>query len=98
LIEIFPKFWFPASAVRRDRVAATPETVKRMVKEGFHVTVEAGPAPAAYFPDAEYVAAGAEMAGTPTWKQADVILQVAAPGPGDITEAGGWKQLHPGPS
>ena len=78
------------------RVAATPETVKRMVKEGFHVTVEAGAGAAAYFPDAEYVAAGAEMAGTPDWKQADVILQVAAPGPGDITEPAEWKQLHPG--
>src|SRR5215831_18170243 len=78
------------------RVAATPETVKRMVKEGFHVTVEAGAGAAAAFPDAEYTAAGAILAANPgalDWKQADVVLQVAAP---DGTEPSEWKQLHPG--
>src|SRR5947209_11966835 len=78
------------------RVAATPETVKRMVKEGFHVTVEAGAGTASHFPDAEYAAAGADVAGSPDWKQADVVLQVAAPGPADLAEPAEWKQLHPG--
>jgi len=75
------------------RVAATPETVKRMVKEGFHVTVEAGAGTASHFPDAEYTAAGADVAGSPDWKQADVVLQVAAP---DGMEPAEWKQLHSG--
>jgi len=75
------------------RVAATPETVKRMVKEGFSVSVESGAGAAAYFPDAEYAAAGATVASALDWKQADVVLQVAAP---DGTEPAEWKQLHPG--
>jgi NAD(P) transhydrogenase subunit alpha len=74
------------------RVAATPETVKRMVKEGFHVTIEAGAGAAAFFPDADYEAAGATVASAPDWKAADVVLRVAAPD-GDAPELAG---LHPG--
>ncbi len=59
------------------RVAATPETVKKMVKEGLAVAVERGAGAAAYFSDADYEAAGAVLFDTPEWSAADVILKVA---------------------
>ena len=75
------------------RVAATPETVKRMVKEGFHVTIEAGAGVGAFFPDADYEAAGAAVSAAPDWKAADVVLRVAAPDGDAPTQFG---ELHPG--
>jgi H+-translocating NAD(P) transhydrogenase subunit alpha len=63
------------------RVAATPETVRRMVKLGLAVLVERGAGEAAFFPDAEYEAAGARLAADPAeaWEAADVVLKVTAP-------------------
>jgi NAD(P) transhydrogenase subunit alpha len=80
------------------RVAATPETVKRMVKEGFHVTIEAGAGTAAFFPDADYETAGATVTSSPDWKQADVVLRVAAPDAADAADAAPaeFAQLRPG--
>src|SRR5262245_34079156 len=65
------------------RVAATPETVKRLVKEGFAVEVATGAGEAASFADGDYQAAGATVAadgaGSATWPAADVVLKVAPP-------------------
>lgn len=60
------------------RVAATPETVKRMVKLGYSVTVEAGAGAGAYFPDAEYAAAGAALTedAAAAYAAADAVLAV----------------------
>src|SRR3984893_17674193 len=44
------------------RVAATPDTVKRLVSQGFEVVVEAGAGEGAAFPDEAYRAAGASIA------------------------------------
>ena len=44
------------------RVAATPDTVKRLIGLGLAVTVEAGAGAQAAVPDSEYVAAGATIA------------------------------------
>jgi H+-translocating NAD(P) transhydrogenase subunit alpha len=44
------------------RVAATPETVKRLIGLGLTVAVEAGAGAGAAMPDAEFAAAGAEIA------------------------------------
>ena len=46
------------------RVAAIPETVKKLIAAGFSVTVEAGAGAAASYPDADYAAAGATIAKT----------------------------------
>ena len=46
------------------RVAATPETVKKLIASGFSVTVEAGAGTAASYLDADYAAAGATIAKT----------------------------------
>ena len=57
------------------RVAATPETVKRFVKEGFTVHVEHGAGDASFFPDAEYVEAGATLASfDEAWPSADLVV------------------------
>ena len=61
------------------RVAATPETVKRLAAAGLEVVVETGAGEAAYFADAAYEAAGArlERDGTAAWRSADAVLKVA---------------------
>ncbi len=64
------------------RVAATPETVKRMLKQGLEVIVEQGAGAASLFADGEYEAAGARLASdpAPAWESADVVLKVTPPG------------------
>ena len=64
------------------RVAATPETVKRMVKQGLEVAVEQGAGVASLFSDAEFEAAGARLVSDPgpAWESADVVLKVTPPG------------------
>jgi NAD(P) transhydrogenase subunit alpha len=64
------------------RVAATPETVRRMTKLGLEVTVERGAGAGALFQDADYEAAGARLAADPAepWETADVVLKVTPPG------------------
>jgi len=63
------------------RVSATPDTVKQMIKAGLGVSVEAGAGAQAFFSDAQYKDAGAEIAADPraAWAAADVILKVRAP-------------------
>jgi H+-translocating NAD(P) transhydrogenase subunit alpha len=64
------------------RVAATPETVKRMVKQGLEVAVEPGAGTASLFSDGEFEAAGARLVSDPAtaWQSADVVLKVTPPG------------------
>jgi NAD(P) transhydrogenase subunit alpha len=73
------------------RVAATPETVKKMAKAGLDVLVERGAGEAAYFSDAEYEAAGARLEDDAArgWSAADLVLKVTPPDP---REAAGLKQ------
>ncbi|MDR3473186.1 MAG: Re/Si-specific NAD(P)(+) transhydrogenase subunit alpha [Devosia sp.] len=68
------------------RVAATPETVTRFVALGTSVTVEAGAGGLARFPDADYKAAGAEIAATAAAavKDADIVLTVRRPEAGPL--------------
>lgn len=63
------------------RVAVTPETVRRMAKQGLEVAVERGAGLASLFPDADYEAAGARLVDDPTesWETADVVLKVTPP-------------------
>src|SRR5690606_16238996 len=62
------------------RVAATPDTVKRLRKLGFEVVVETGAGQAASFGDAAYTDAGASIAPTveQVW-QSDIVLKVRPP-------------------
>jgi len=63
------------------RVAATPETVKKLSALGFEVSVEKGAGDASHFPDEAYKAAGASIGSTTpkTLEGAQVVLKVAAP-------------------
>jgi H+-translocating NAD(P) transhydrogenase subunit alpha len=61
------------------RVAATPETVKKMVALGCQVLVQQGAGVRASVPDAAYLAAGAELTSAQEVYQADVILKVRVP-------------------
>jgi NAD/NADP transhydrogenase alpha subunit len=60
------------------RVAATPETVKKMIQMGLAVTVEAGAGEQAAFPDQAYQDAGAQLATSTAAAQAeaDVVLTI----------------------
>src|SRR5499427_3622928 len=66
-----------------DRVAATPETVKKMQALGAEVTIEPGSGTKSGIPDSEFAAAGATVAADAT-KQADVVLKVRRPGASEL--------------
>ena len=62
------------------RVAATPETVQKLVGLGNEVFVETGAGASARFPDAEYEKAGAKVASAAdALKDADIFLTVRRP-------------------
>lgn len=63
------------------RVSAIPETVKKMIAQGTTVFVEKGAGEEAFYPDSEYVSAGAKIIDDvqELYKQADVILKVKEP-------------------
>ncbi len=64
------------------RVAASPDSVKKLVALGFDVHVEPGAGEAACFSDAAYVASGATLAIdlATHYLQADILLKVKPPG------------------
>src|ERR1700754_4186243 len=68
------------------RVAATPETVKKLIAAGCAVAVESGAGAKAAYPDADYETAGASIAKTlaATLEGAEVLLKVRAPSPEEI--------------
>jgi len=73
------------------RVAATPETVKKLIALGLSVAVEAGAGLSAGIPDAEYAAAGAEVApdAASALSGAAIVFKVRAPlgaGEGPVDE------------
>jgi NAD(P) transhydrogenase subunit alpha len=67
------------------RVAATPETVKRLIGLGLAVTVEAGAGTAASISDADFAAAGAEIEPDPhaALSGAGIVFAVQAPLPAE---------------
>ena len=71
------------------RVAATPETVKKLIAGGHHqVLVQAGAGVPASVPDSEYAAAGATVvpAALEVLQHADIVLKVGAPKPTEVTQ------------
>ena len=82
----------PTIAVTRERragetrVAAVPETVRKLIAQGFAVTIEAGAGTAASYADADYAAAGATLAKTAkdALAKADILFKVRAPEPDEI--------------
>ncbi|MEO0325487.1 MAG: NAD(P)(+) transhydrogenase (Re/Si-specific) subunit alpha, partial [Myxococcota bacterium] len=70
------------------RVAATPETVGKLLKGQHEVVVEKDAGLAAGFSDAAYADAGATIAEdvASEWGQADVVVGVAGPEPSQAAE------------
>ncbi|WP_213271351.1 Re/Si-specific NAD(P)(+) transhydrogenase subunit alpha [Hyphomonas sp.] len=68
------------------RVAATPETVKKLVGLGHSVTVEQDAGTVAGFLDAAFAEAGASIASSAgeAAKDADIVFKVRRPEPGEI--------------
>lgn len=62
-----------------NRVAATPESVRRLMKAGFTVEVETSAGEGASIADEEFKAAGAAIVGPDRWSAAEIILKVAPP-------------------
>jgi len=75
---VVPREVFPGE----QRVAATPATVNRLVEMGFDVSIQAGAGVRARYPDADYVAAGAELVDDveQLWAAGDIVLKVNPPG------------------
>ncbi len=69
-------------AAAETRVAATPETVKKLVALGLAVAVEAGAGQGSAIPDADYQAAGAEVApdAAAALAGAEIVFAVQTPG------------------
>jgi NAD(P) transhydrogenase subunit alpha len=64
------------------RVAATPETVKKLAASGHHkLLVQSGAGVSASVPDAQYADSGAAIAGSAAevYSQSDIVLKVRAP-------------------
>jgi NAD(P) transhydrogenase subunit alpha len=71
-----------------DRVAATPETVKKMQALGAEVTVSPGAGIKSGIPDGEFAAAGATVSADAA-KDADIVLKVRRP---DAAELAAYKK------
>ena len=66
------------------RVAASPETVKKLSGLGFAVVVESGAGNGARIPDADFAAAGATIGKAADAGKADVVLKVRRPTDGEL--------------
>jgi H+-translocating NAD(P) transhydrogenase subunit alpha len=71
------------------RVAASPDTVKRIAALGFDVIVETGAGLGSRIPDDEFAKAGAKVGKTADAAKADVILKVRRPTDAELK---GYKQ------
>ncbi|MGP7960624.1 Re/Si-specific NAD(P)(+) transhydrogenase subunit alpha [Sanguibacter sp. A247] len=72
------------SAADQRLVAATPQTVGKLVDLGYEVVVEEGAGLGASIPDALFEAAGASIVDTAGAWGADVVVTVDGPGLGDV--------------
>lgn len=70
-----PKETFPLEK----RVAASPESIERLVKPGFNVVVEEGAGEKSYFSDADYTAAGAKIAKADDVWKSDIVMKLRPP-------------------
>jgi len=67
------------------RVAATPETVKKLLAVGHQILVQQGAGTGASIPDAEFQAVGATLvSAADLYKQAEMVLKVKAPTEGEL--------------
>ncbi|MDA0238164.1 MAG: NAD(P)(+) transhydrogenase (Re/Si-specific) subunit alpha, partial [Proteobacteria bacterium] len=70
-----------------NRVAATPETVKKFVSKGLHrVLVQQGAGSNSSFPDGDYEVAGATLVASATeiYERAELVLKVQRPNEAEV--------------
>jgi NAD(P) transhydrogenase subunit alpha len=83
------KFGIPAETRPHEkRVAASPETIKKLTSAGHHtVLVQSGAGIAASIPDDQFVAAGATIVidAAGIYAQADIVLKVRRPDAAELT-------------
>ncbi|QDT08449.1 Re/Si-specific NAD(P)(+) transhydrogenase subunit alpha [Planctomycetes bacterium K23_9] len=80
-----PKEVYPGEC----RVAATPETARRLIEKlSFDVVVQARAGDAASFPDTQYANVGCELVddASAIWETADIILKVRSPEPFEVDQ------------
>jgi len=69
------------------RVAATPETIKKLAASGKHsIVVESGAGEPASMPDAQFAAAGARIGSAAEALGADIVLKVRGPAANELTQ------------
>ena len=80
------------------RVAASPDTIKRMVSMGLEVVAESGAGEGAQYADAAFAAAGASIAASAATAlgDADIVLKVQRPLIGEAADRDELKYLKPG--
>lgn len=69
------------------RVAATPKTVKRLLKQGFEVQIQKGAGAKANFSDKEFEEAGAKIVNTAAdiYSNSDIVLKVKEPSTEEVS-------------
>ena len=69
------------------RVAATPQSVKELIKAGYKVKIQTGAGSKSFITDADYKKVGANIveADADLYKNSDIIIKVAPPTPGEIS-------------
>ncbi len=68
------------------RVAATPDTVKKMLAAGHQVLVQQGAGAGSSIPDSEFQAAGATLVGASEAYAAEIVLKVKAPTAAELAQ------------
>ena len=68
------------------RVAATPDSVRKLTKLGYKVIVQNGCGQKASFSDDKYKEAGADIASSAKqiWSESDIVIKVEPPGESDV--------------
>lgn len=81
------KLFVPRESVNAEtRVAASIETVKKLVALGFQVNVEKGAGTASRISDSDFMQAGAQIGDAKAAKTSDVVLKVLRPTPGECKQ------------
>ncbi len=68
------------------RVAATPETVKKLIGQGHQVVIQSGAGVSASQPDAAYEAVGAKIGTAADALGAELVLKVVAPSDSELAQ------------
>ncbi len=68
------------------RVAATPETVKKLIGQGHQVVIQSGAGVSASQPDAAYEAVGAKIGTAADALGAELVLKVVAPSESELAQ------------